>query len=617
MAAPTPYVPAYDFSSYQTANPADPLPGDRVDIEFAAVKTTTDNLRTNLAVIQRSDNALANAIVTPDSLSTATRALLAAGGTVRGVWATATAYAVGDVVSNGENTYIAATAHTSGTFATDLGNSKWLPLSVRSPVLDFREFGGHDDGSTDNSAVWNSIEDYAAANDYHWIHVPYGTYRFTEQPDPITVPLRLTGDPGTVFQRHFNPDAATDPFFDIRASRVTIADLSLIATAGTQGVAVQAAHPNDESYAPDWGVLDNLRIYGGAAVGWTKGIYLDGLNRAGSVVGIRDWKVRGCYILDMASGGKHIHAREGVNVDFAGGGFFAGSLVGGAAGLAHIEGASGAPCQYVNFVGGRWSGTIDYDWTSNGHVSGCLDTALQIDANCANISYSASGQYVVTDASSSAKGVGGNQFFNKPGLLDLRVSGAEQLVYAQRTDTHGAATIFDLRSYGKDSAGASFLYGQFRHIVADATASSEDSAWHYSAAVAGTLAVRMVVGAGVTIGAGLTLPGVGKLNVLTEIQINDAKVIDATGHYIAGTKVIDATGHYVGGNKIIGARDTGWAADTGTADKTAKASYAGQTISGTYQQSEVQAIDDRVKILSEQVKALKDLLITTHPLAGA
>ncbi len=53
-------------------------------------------------------------------------------------WATATAYIVGDVRVNGVNAYYCATAHTSGTFATDLAAEKWVALTfpafLQTPV---------------------------------------------------------------------------------------------------------------------------------------------------------------------------------------------------------------------------------------------------------------------------------------------------------------------------------------------------------------------------------------------------------------------------------------------------------------------------------------------------
>lgn len=42
----TAYTLSYDFIAYQTANPADPLPAAQLEIQFTALKTTTDELKT-------------------------------------------------------------------------------------------------------------------------------------------------------------------------------------------------------------------------------------------------------------------------------------------------------------------------------------------------------------------------------------------------------------------------------------------------------------------------------------------------------------------------------------------------------------------------------------------
>jgi hypothetical protein len=69
MANPTPYTVSYDFSAFQTSNPVDPLPGDQLDINLAAIATSLSATITALADVRRSDGALPNGIVTIDSLS--------------------------------------------------------------------------------------------------------------------------------------------------------------------------------------------------------------------------------------------------------------------------------------------------------------------------------------------------------------------------------------------------------------------------------------------------------------------------------------------------------------------------------------------------------------------
>lgn len=68
----------------------------------------------------------------------------------------------------------------------------------------------------------------------------------------------------------------------------------------------------------------------------------------------------------------------------------------------------------------------------------------------------------------------------------------------------------------------------------------------------------------------------------------------------------------VAGLQVLGARKTGWALDTGTAKRTANATYSG-TASAGYVQAEMQAVMDALKNATETIKALKD---DTHATSG-
>lgn len=133
MSQPTPYNKTTNFTVYAAANPNATYPPALFDTEFVNIETTLDAICTNLILIQRDDGALKNAIVTLDSLSS--NVLTFMSGSVsawilKGAWLTATAYKVYDVVVQSNNTYVCCTAHTSGTFATDLAAIKWMLIAT-------------------------------------------------------------------------------------------------------------------------------------------------------------------------------------------------------------------------------------------------------------------------------------------------------------------------------------------------------------------------------------------------------------------------------------------------------------------------------------------------------
>ena len=123
MAQPTPYEQSHEFLTDEGANPS--FPGSELDVEFSAVKTTTDEILENLAKIQRDDGAVQNRTVGYDQLTDEMRS----GGMVTfAPWASEIYYVENRIVVNGSSLYRALETHTSGTFATDLANEKWVLL---------------------------------------------------------------------------------------------------------------------------------------------------------------------------------------------------------------------------------------------------------------------------------------------------------------------------------------------------------------------------------------------------------------------------------------------------------------------------------------------------------
>ena len=103
----------------------------------------------------------------------------------------------------------------------------------------------------------------------------------------------------------------------------------------------------------------------------------------------------------------------------------------------------------------------------------------------------------------------------------------------------------------------------------------------------------------------------------------DSVTFSQAGAQVAGTATTGInllTGKTLTVNsvQVVKGRITGWATATGTATRTTYATYAGQTVSNPPTQTEVQNIDDHVKILSQRLKALIDDLHGTagHGLIG-
>lgn len=126
MSQPPAYNRVTSFTTDQAQAPTTPTNGANIDAELNGIKTTLDQILTNIALIQRDDTHLANASVGLDQLDTT----VVVGFNSPTPWVTAHAYAAtADSVFNGAKLYRCAVAHTSGTFATDLAAGKWTLLA--------------------------------------------------------------------------------------------------------------------------------------------------------------------------------------------------------------------------------------------------------------------------------------------------------------------------------------------------------------------------------------------------------------------------------------------------------------------------------------------------------
>lgn len=131
MAPPTRYQRGYSFSGFQATNPAKPLPGPALDAELENVELSIDGTISNLALLQRSDGALRNGIVTNDALAPD----LQTGIAPAVPWSAGIQYVVGDVVFSYTAFYRCVVAHISTDFATDLAAGKWTVSADLTPIV--------------------------------------------------------------------------------------------------------------------------------------------------------------------------------------------------------------------------------------------------------------------------------------------------------------------------------------------------------------------------------------------------------------------------------------------------------------------------------------------------
>jgi hypothetical protein len=126
---PTPFNRTVNFTDYSAAFPLKPQRGDWLDAEFNGVELTLDELCTNISLIQRDDGAVRNKTIGVDQLADSALALIGGDGfVVRGPWATATAYSLGDMVSDSGTILLCVIAHTSGTLATDVAAGRFVMI---------------------------------------------------------------------------------------------------------------------------------------------------------------------------------------------------------------------------------------------------------------------------------------------------------------------------------------------------------------------------------------------------------------------------------------------------------------------------------------------------------
>lgn len=135
MSQPNAYIPSFDFGDWQGLNPSQQVPGDRLDVEFQAIRATLDQLIVNVAKIQRDDGKLGNQSVGVEQL----KASLRLGINRTTSWAPERVYELNDAVYYGNGVFLCVLSHTSVSTLTprdDVGETYWTPLLDLTDAVD-------------------------------------------------------------------------------------------------------------------------------------------------------------------------------------------------------------------------------------------------------------------------------------------------------------------------------------------------------------------------------------------------------------------------------------------------------------------------------------------------
>lgn len=125
---PSIYTPSESFNDSERNNAGgrSTVRTAMLDAELTAIAQSINGLIANIKLLQRDDGKILDGIIEPYHLSTASKAyLLGTKWNARGLWATASVYALNDIIDQGGAAFICAISHTAGTFATDYAAGRW------------------------------------------------------------------------------------------------------------------------------------------------------------------------------------------------------------------------------------------------------------------------------------------------------------------------------------------------------------------------------------------------------------------------------------------------------------------------------------------------------------
>jgi hypothetical protein len=247
-----------------------------------------------------------------------------------------------------------------------IGAASLLPsyaqVALASPgatYTNFQTLGGVPNNSSfDNAPVLNA----ALAASVRNLYIPPGNWYFLTKPNDISYPIEIVGEGFGVscLVRRYTEFTSTNGLLTLRGSNTHIWRLGVLAGTGTTGGAGISLIA-DNSLGADYSVIEDVYVSqepGGSGT-WQDGIYLYGVQRNGTLIGVRDVCLRNCQLFSSTNSACQINGGVAVNIE--GGGMFP---AGGTTGRLQITGSSQVNSYYVSadlhYLGGLFVDNCNY-----------------------------------------------------------------------------------------------------------------------------------------------------------------------------------------------------------------------------------------------------------------
>lgn len=218
-------------------------------------------------------------------------------------------------------------------------------------IFDLRDYGGINDGVTDNTSAFNNA--IAAASSVNGsLYIPAGNWAFNSKPNDIVSRVKIYGDGlnSTVLLRNYNEAVPTTGFLNfVGVSGVTVSGIGMDATSTSSGGCLIAG----KSTASIAGsiTLEDLWLSELGSNNLSGIILLDGSAKSTGAIGFRDSAFRNVHAFGVdTTNAFSVSLKDIEGFSWYGGGLYPAGGTGAGAGQLQITGAIGSNNIDINFT---------------------------------------------------------------------------------------------------------------------------------------------------------------------------------------------------------------------------------------------------------------------------